>query len=103
MKQGALIVNTGRGPLVDTEALVSALGSGRLGGAALDVLEGEDGLFYADHRDKAIDNDLLRRLNKLPNVLITPHTAYFTDHALRDIVTNSITNCLAFVDGDSHD
>jgi D-specific alpha-keto acid dehydrogenase len=94
MKPGAVVVNTGRGALIDTEALVSALEGGRLGGAALDVLEGEDGIFYADCRDKPIESELLLRLHEMPNVLITPHTAYYTDHALRDTVENSLTNCL---------
>jgi D-specific alpha-keto acid dehydrogenase len=94
MKHNAVIVNTGRGALLDTEALVSALESGRLGGAALDVLEGEEGIFYADCSDKPIDSRLLLRLHRLPNVLISPHTAYYTDHALLDTIENSITNCL---------
>ena len=98
MKHGAVIVNTGRGALLDTEALVSALESGRLGGAALDVLEGEEGIFYADCRDKPIESRLLLRLHKLPNVLISPHTAYYTDHALRDTVEQSLTNCLSCSD-----
>jgi D-specific alpha-keto acid dehydrogenase len=102
MKHGAVIVNTGRGALLDTVALVAALESGRLGGAALDVLEGEEGVFYADWRDKPIENQLLLRLHKLPNVLISPHTAYYTDHALRDTVENSLTNCLTFAGGDQH-
>jgi D-specific alpha-keto acid dehydrogenase len=93
MKPGAFLVNTGRGSLVETEALVRALESGRLGGAALDVLEGEEGIFYADCRGKPIDS-LLLRLHALPNVLISPHTAYYTDHALRDIVEHSLTNCV---------
>ena len=84
MKHGAFVVNTGRGALLDTEALVSALESGRLGGAALDVLEGEEGIFYADRRNGPIDSTLLLRLQELPNVLISPHTAYYTDHALSD-------------------
>jgi D-specific alpha-keto acid dehydrogenase len=96
MKHGAVIVNTGRGALLDTEALVSALESGRLGGAALDVLEGEEGIFYADCSAKPIESQLLRRLHKLPNALITPHTAYYTDRALSDTVKNSIANCLRF-------
>ena len=96
MKRGAFIINTGRGALIDTEALVQALESGKLGGAALDVLEGEDGILYADYRNKPIGNTLLLRLQRLPNALISPHTAYYTDHALRDIVENSIVNCLEF-------
>jgi D-specific alpha-keto acid dehydrogenase len=96
MKRGAFVINTGRGALLDTEALVPALESGRLGGAALDVLEGEEGIFYADCSDTPIATQLLLRLHKLPNVLITPHTAYYTDHALSDTVENSIANCLRF-------
>ncbi|MGD9695439.1 MAG: D-isomer specific 2-hydroxyacid dehydrogenase family protein [Thermoleophilia bacterium] len=95
MKPGAVIVNTGRGALIDTEALVSALEGGRLGGAALDVLEGEEGVFYADRRGTPIDGDLLR-LHRLPNVLISPHTAYYTDRALSDTVERCLANCLAF-------
>jgi D-specific alpha-keto acid dehydrogenase len=96
LKHGAFIINTGRGSLLDTEALLSALESGRLGGAALDVLEGEDGIFYADHRNTPLGNTPLPRLQQLPNVIISPHTAYYTDHALRDTVENTIINCLTF-------
>ncbi|MBX4173710.1 D-isomer specific 2-hydroxyacid dehydrogenase family protein [Streptomyces geysiriensis] len=102
MKQGALIVNTGRGALIDTEALVSALESGRIGGAALDVVEGEEGIFYADCRTRPIESKSLLRLQELPNVLISPHTAYYTDHALRDMVENSLINCLKFESGNQH-
>ncbi|GCB44330.1 D-lactate dehydrogenase VanH [Streptomyces sp. NL15-2K] len=102
MKHGALIVNTGRGALIDTEALVSALESGRLGGAALDVLEGEEGIFYADCRNKPIESKTLLRLHELPNVLISPHTAYYTDHALSDTVENSLINCLKFESRNRH-
>ncbi|ALO98615.1 D-lactate dehydrogenase [Streptomyces hygroscopicus subsp. limoneus] len=101
LKDGALIINTGRGGLIDTEALLHELESGRLGGAALDVVEGEEGIFYADCRGRPIDKALLR-LQELPNALITPHTAYYTDHALRDTVENSLTNCLTFESGNQH-
>ncbi|MFI5588455.1 D-isomer specific 2-hydroxyacid dehydrogenase family protein [Amycolatopsis sp. NPDC051758] len=102
MKPGAFIVNTGRGSLLDTEALISALESGSLGGAALDVVEGEEGIFYADHRDKPLENKQLLRLQALPNVLISPHTAYHTDRALSDTVENSIVNCRKFASGKQH-
>ncbi|WP_063792488.1 D-lactate dehydrogenase VanH [Streptomyces atriruber] len=102
MKHGAYIVNTGRGALIDTDALLSALVSGRLGGAALDVLEGEEDIFYADCRNTPIENKALLRLQELPNVLISPHTAYYTDRALSDTVENSIINCLKFEGGNQH-
>ncbi|MFE7116409.1 D-lactate dehydrogenase VanH [Streptomyces sp. NPDC057654] len=102
MKRGAFVINTGRGPLLDTEALVPALESGRLGGAALDVLEGEEGIFYADCRDGRIRSKSLLRLQEMPNVFISPHTAYYTDHALSDTVENSIINCLAFESRNQH-
>jgi D-specific alpha-keto acid dehydrogenase len=96
MKRAAIVINTGRGSLLDTEALIDALESGRLGGAALDVLEGEEGIFYADCRNAPIANKLLLHLHELPTVLISPHTAYYTDHAIADMVEQSISNCLAF-------
>ncbi|MDA2814759.1 D-isomer specific 2-hydroxyacid dehydrogenase family protein [Nocardiopsis sp. RSe5-2] len=99
MKPGAYVVNTGRGPLIDTAALLSALESGRLGGAALDVIEGEEGVFYADLRNGEIGHEALTRLQRLPNVLISPHSAYDTEHALRDIVENSLLGCLEFENG----
>jgi D-specific alpha-keto acid dehydrogenase len=96
MKPGAIVVNTGRGGLLDTEALIAALEGGRLGGAALDVLEGEEGIFYADCRNDPIESNALLRLQPLPNVIVSPHTAYYTDRALSDTVEGSILNCLAF-------
>lgn len=96
MRPGAFVINTGRGPLLDTEALVAALESGRLGGAALDVIEGEEGIFYADCRDRPIESKALLRLQEMPNVLISPHTAYYTDRALSETVENSVLNCLKF-------
>jgi len=96
MKHGAIVVNTGRGALLDTRALVSALDEGRLGGAALDVLEGEEGIFYADLRHRSVGSDLLLRLQAMPNVIISPHTAYHTDRAVTDMVENTLVNCLNF-------
>jgi D-specific alpha-keto acid dehydrogenase len=102
MKRGAFIINTGRGSLLDTEALIGAVESGRLGGAALDVLEGEEGIYYTDRRDSPIESQLLLRLHELPTVIISPHTAYYTDHALSDIVQTSIVNCLEHANGHRH-
>ena len=98
MKPGAFVINTGRGSILDTEALLHALESGRLGGAALDVLEGEEGIFYVDHSKRVASHPTLLRLQQLPNVVITPHTAYYTDHAVRDIVEATVANCLAFLE-----
>ncbi|MCU1509008.1 MAG: lactate dehydrogenase [Glaciihabitans sp.] len=102
MKDGAYLVNTGRGSLVDTEALLTALENGKLGGAGLDVVEGEDGVFYSDRGAIPIEDPVLLRLHKLPNALITPHIAYYTDHALIDTVVNSLINCLRFEKGLKH-
>ncbi|MDR0347671.1 MAG: NAD(P)-binding domain-containing protein [Coriobacteriales bacterium] len=96
MKPGAILINTGRGALVDTAALISALESGRLGGVALDVLEGEEGIFYFDCRNRPIENRFLARLQQMPNVLLTPHTAYYTEQALRETVEKTLANCLSF-------
>jgi D-specific alpha-keto acid dehydrogenase len=96
MKQGAYVINTGRGALVDTDALVVALEDGALGGAALDVLEGEEGLFYFDCTNRPVDHRLLSRLQRLPNAIITPHTAYYTGRALYDTVEQTLIKCLDF-------
>ena len=96
MKHGAVVVNTGRGALIDTEALVSALENRSLGGAALDVVEGEEGVFYSDFRNRPVVSTSLLRLQAMPNVLISPHTAYYTDHAVTDMVENTLINCLNF-------
>jgi D-specific alpha-keto acid dehydrogenase len=103
IKAGAYLVNTARGALVDTDALIAALESGRLAGAALDVVEGADGVFYSDHRNRSVAGTPLARLQALPNVIVTPHTAYFTQHALSDAVVNSLVNCLRFEKGLRHD
>ena len=96
MKPGAFLINTGRGALVDTGALIMALESGHLGGAALDVLEGEEGLFYVDCTGRPIENRFLLRLEKMPNAIVTPHTAYYTERALYDTVEGTLINCLRF-------
>lgn len=96
MQQGALLINTSRGALVDTGALIEALKDGKLGGAALDVLEGEEGIFYYDYTQSAIEHPFLSTLQEMPNVIITPHTAYYTERVLVDTVRNTMKNCLNF-------
>ncbi len=96
MKQGAFLINTARGGVVDTNALIEALKENKLGGAALDVLEGEEGIFYFDYTQKPLKNHLLLELQKMPNVIVTPHTAYYTERALHDTVTKTLLNCLDF-------
>ena len=96
MKKEALLINTARGALVDTGALVDVLADGRIGGAALDVLEGEEGFFYYDCTHKALEHPFLSALQRMPNVIVTPHTAYHTERVLVDTVSNTIRNCLNF-------
>lgn len=96
MKSNSLIVNTARGGLIDTKELVEALEYQKIGGAALDVIENEEGIFYNDCRNKKIENDYLLRLQGMDNVLITPHSAYYTNHSLNDIVEKTIKNCLIY-------
>lgn len=96
MKKDALLINTARGALVDTGALIDALEDGRIGGAALDVMEGEEGIFYYDCTHKALEHPFLSALQKMPNVIVTPHTAYHTEQVLVDTVSNTIRNCLNF-------
>ena len=96
MKPGAFLINTARGALVDTDALIVALEAGKLGGAALDVLEGEEGIFYFDCGARPVDNRFLLRLQQLPNAIVTPHTAYYTRRALHDTIEKTLMNCLNF-------
>ncbi|KAL4869829.1 hypothetical protein BDV12DRAFT_167299 [Aspergillus spectabilis] len=92
MKQGALLVNTSRGPLVNTKAAIEALKSGRLGGLALDVYEEEGAYFYNDHSQEIIHDDTLMRLMTFPNVLVCGHQAFFTREALTEIAGTTLAN-----------
>ncbi len=90
MKDGALLLNTARGELVDTDALIDALESGKLGGAALDVLEGERAYTFADHRGEVIKSRNRAILTAMPNVLVTGHYAFYTDEAVEDMARVSL-------------
>jgi len=97
MKPGAYLVNTSRGKLVDTAALIEALKRGSLGGVALDVYEEEEGVFFEDHSEDLPLDDQLARLLTFPNVLVTSHQAFLTQEALSEIarVTTENVKCLA--------
>jgi D-lactate dehydrogenase len=102
MKDGVYIINTARGSLIDTEAFLDAVESGKIGGAALDVVEDERGLYYNNLRGQIIPNRALAVLRSYPNVIITPHTAFYTDQAVSDMVENSLRSCIAFMKGEDN-
>jgi D-lactate dehydrogenase len=92
MKKGVMLVNTSRGGLVDTAALVHGLKTRHLGAVALDVYEGEGALFYNDHSGDVIQDDVLMRLMTFPNALVTGHQAFFTEEALHEIADCTLRN-----------
>jgi D-lactate dehydrogenase len=98
-KRGALLINTSRGGLVDTEAVIEALKSGQLGGLALDVYEQEADLFFRDLSDEVITDDTFQRLLSFPNVIVTGHQAFFTEDALRTISATTMDNITKFAAG----
>lgn len=99
MKPDAMLVNTSRGGLLDTKAVLAALKKGQLGGLALDVYEHESALFYDDHSGSIVEDDDLMRLTTFHNVLICGHQAFFTEDALREIADATVRNLADFVHG----
>lgn len=98
-KRGALLVNTSRGGLVDTEAAIEALKSGQLGGLALDVYEQEADLFFRDLSSTIIADDVFQRLLSFPNVIVTGHQAFFTQEAITTICETTINSVTQFANG----
>jgi len=92
---GLLLVNTSRGGLIDTTALIDALKSGQVGGVALDVYEQEGDLFFRDLSDEIVQDDVFQRLLTFPNVLVTGHQAFLTEEALAAIAATTIANISA--------
>lgn len=99
MKDGAMLINTSRGRLVDTVAVIEGLKRGRIGHLGLDVYEEEEGLFFRDYSDRVIHDDVFSRLLTFPNVIVTGHQAFFTEEALRKIADTTLANVSAFERG----
>lgn len=98
-KRGAILVNTSRGALVDTEAAIEALKTGQLGGLAIDVYEQEASLFFQDLSSTIITDDVIQRLVSFPNVIVTGHQAFFTQEAIGQIMQTTIASISAFERG----
>ncbi len=96
MKKGVIIINTGRGALIDTAALVRGLESKHIGAAGLDVYENEHGLFFENHSNEKIKDTLFLKLQSFSNVIITGHVAFFSQEAIDNIARTSIENINAF-------
>ncbi len=96
MKRGVVILNTSRGGLIDSDALLDGLVSGKIGAACLDVYEGEADVFFRDLSDDIVKDDVLVRLLSMPNVIITPHQAFLTDEALKNIASTTLSNIQEF-------
>ena len=99
MKPGVVLINMARGSIIDTEALIEALESGQVGAAALDVLEDEGRIYYQDYKYDLTRNHDMAVLSGMPNVLMTPHTAFFTDEAVGDMIRYSLESCIAELEG----
>lgn len=98
-RPGVMIINTSRGGLIDTEALIAAVQSGHVGAVGLDVYEEEEGVFFRDLSETVIADEVLARLMTFPNVLVTSHQAFFTQDAMSTIAATSIRNLTDFEEG----
>lgn len=101
MKRGVLLINTSRGAIIDTAALVSGLKSGQIGGAALDVYEEEENIFFHDLSETVLQDDVLARLLTFPNVLVTSHQAFLTREALEGIARATCESISEYQSGKS--
>jgi D-lactate dehydrogenase len=99
MKPGVLLINTGRAALVDADALIDALKTGRVGGLGLDLFEEDDAQFFEDHSDAGVKSDSLARLVAFPNVLVTAHQGFLTRESLREVAATTLENVTAFEQG----
>ncbi|MDO4780434.1 MAG: 2-hydroxyacid dehydrogenase [Bacteroides sp.] len=99
MKEGVMIINTGRGQLIHTNALIEGLKNKKIGSAGLDVYEEEGGYFFEDKSDRIIDDDVLARLLSFNNVIVSSHQAFFTKEAMGNIATTTLQNLKDFMNG----
>ncbi len=93
MRDGVVLINTARGALIDTKALIRGLECGKVGAAGLDVIEDEFGLYYKDLKAESLSKHDLFILRGFPNVVVTPHMAFYTDQAVSDMVKHSLLSC----------
>ncbi|MCM2282845.1 MAG: 2-hydroxyacid dehydrogenase [Bdellovibrionaceae bacterium] len=99
MKPGVMLINTGRGALIDTRALIGGLKSGHIGSAGLDVYEEEEGIFFEDLSGQVLQDDVLARLLTFPNVILTAHQGFLTREALTNIAETTLANITALEQG----
>lgn len=99
MKDGVMIVNTARGALIDSRALIQGIETGKVGGAGLDVVENEFGLYYYDHKSDILMNRELSILRGFPNVTVSHHMAFYTDDCVKTVVRDSLLGCQYFMEG----
>ena len=99
MKNGVFLINTSRGALIDTEALIEAMLQNKFGGVGLDVYEEEEGVFYEDRSGDIVKDDNLARLLTFPNVLVTSHMGFFTREAMQAIALTTLENAYALENG----
>ncbi|MBP5384254.1 MAG: 2-hydroxyacid dehydrogenase, partial [Lachnospiraceae bacterium] len=96
MKKGVVLINTSRGALIDTEALVEGIKDRKIGAACLDVYEEESNVFFHDYSNHIVDDDTLARLISMPNVIVTSHQAFLTEEALTNIADTTLENVKEF-------
>ena len=100
MKDGVIIINCARGALIDTDALIEGIENGKVGFAGLDVVEHESGLYYFNRMGEPLGNPKLAILRSYSNVVVTPHTAFYTDEAVSNMAENSIIGAMKFISGE---
>lgn len=99
MKDGVVIVNTARGALIDSDALIEAVEDGKIGAAGLDVVENEFGLYYYDHKSDILKNRELAMLRSFPNVTVSHHMAFYTRNYVETVVKDSLMSCKCYMEG----